>query len=152
MDGGISGWLFPLAFGAIFALFWLAVTQLLLVLSGWTNLAARMPDRADTVLETLRFQSGNMGDFFIGGVSFRGCLTLEVSMTGLRVRIRKIFAPFSGPIFIPWNEIEVRHRHLIFIPNYDLIFGTPKAGNLMVSRRTGRHIVEASQGALVLPN
>lgn len=151
MDSDVIAWLVPGGFLLLFIPLWIGVCHFLLVMSGWPRLAERFPDRADTVLKTFRFQSGSMGNLPLGGVNYSSCLTISVCATGLRIRLWKIFAPFSGPVFVPWSAIEVRHRSLLVFSKYDLIFGSPPSGNLMITHWAGRRYAAHAKGNLKLP-
>lgn len=145
-------WIIPL-FLIAFAVFWLIVTYLLLLLADWPALTARFPDREESVLERFRMRSGAMGttlpDFF--GVSFGSCLTLDVTYAGLRVSVWKMFRPFSPPFLVPWGEIEATRRKMLFLPQMRLGFGHPEIGRLTISPGLARKLAEASRGKLRLP-
>ena len=132
----------PLAIGLaaaillFFVALWLLITTLLAGLSGWSGLARRFPDRAETPRFELKGQSGAMGM----GVQLRGILTFSVCPSGLRVTIWRAFAPFSKPFFVPWGEIEARPRRGLLVELMRLGFGDPEAGAMTVAARTWQRL------------
>ena len=117
----------PLYFLICFPLFWLAVTMLLSILSGWFRLMERYPDRAEDALAVLKNQSGSLG-----AVSMRSILNLSVCPSGLRIGIMRIFGPFSRDFFVPWNEITVTRGDRFFWKVAKLSLGQPSMGKLTV--------------------
>ena len=141
---------FPYLFLPLFVGMWLAITTLLAAMSGWFTLEDEYPDRQDTVLGTMRFQSGQMGRLGLGGVSFGNCLRFELCQTGLRVRVWKLLGLFSRPFFVPWRDVEVERKKFLFLfPWYQMRFG--RVGNLSVSARTFRKMAQLSRGSLTTP-
>lgn len=129
---------FPLFFGAL----WLTVTTILAWLSGWFRLMARFPDRIAEPLLQLRWQSCSMGF----GVSMSGILTLSVCSTGLRVGIMRVFGIFSRDFFVPWEEIVVTRKNVLFWPTARLQFGTPCVGSLTIPARVANKLARAAMG------
>ena len=141
---------FPYLFLPLFVGMWLAITTFLAAMSGWFKLQDEYPDRHDTVLGTMRFQSGQMGRLGLGGVSYGNCLRFDVCQTGLRIRVWKPLGPFCRPFFIPWRDVVVERKKLLFLcPWYQMRFG--RAGNLSVSARTFSKLARLSRGSLFTP-
>ncbi|MFM5916086.1 MAG: hypothetical protein ACKOOL_00975 [Novosphingobium sp.] len=136
---------------------WLASTALIAAFSGIGELARRYPDRPEQqAWLTLRFQSAQLGRFMLTGVNYGSCLRFDVCPAGLRVRIWRIFAPFSSPFLVPWNAIAVEKRPILGLPffltrRYRLSFGDPPLGPMTISGRAAR-IAEASNGQFRLPD
>lgn len=107
--------LFPLAFAAI----WVGVTWLLARMSGWHALMERFPDKNETALGDLRWQTGAMGV----GVNYKNILRLSACPSGLRVGALKFFAPFSRPFFVPWEKIKVRRTKWFWADIAEMTFG-----------------------------
>ena len=108
---------FPLFFIAL----WLAVTTVLAVLSGWFSLMTRYPNRNETPILKLRWQSGAMGM----GVNYNGLLTLSVCPSGLRIGMFRIFGPFCRDFFVPWEEEFVdRTESWLFGKRAKIILGS----------------------------
>ena len=114
-------------FPVFFIALWLAVTSLLAVLSGWFSLMTRYPNRNETPVLKLRWQSGAMGM----GVNYNGLLTLSVCPSGLRIGMFRIFGPFCRDFFVPWEEVFLdRKESWLFGKRAKIIFGS--AGSLTV--------------------
>ncbi|HEX4506192.1 MAG TPA: hypothetical protein VH722_10720 [Alphaproteobacteria bacterium] len=109
---------FPLFFIAL----WLFVTTLLAVLTGWFSLMTRYPDRPETPLLKLRWQSGRMGM----GVHMNGALTISACPSGLRVGMLRVFGVFCRDFFVPWEEVFVDRTQSSWLmgPQARLTFGS----------------------------
>lgn len=138
-------------FVGFFAALWLLITTLLLKMAGWGSLSERFPDRSDETRKRFALQTGAIGPHPLASVNFKLCLTMEVCEAGLRITIMKLLAPFAEPIFIPWDELAVEKRKFLGFAYYDLLFGGEGEGHMLISKRLGRRISEASEGALKLP-
>lgn len=138
-------WVVPLAVAAL-ALFWLLVCWLLMKITGWAALEEKFPSHNDMILKTLHFQSGGMR-----GVRLGNCIKFEICAGGLRISFWKLIAPFAGPAYIPWSQIRVTKAKFALFSAYDLSFGDPEAGKMLLARRVAERIAESSQGMLVLP-
>src|SRR5260221_9229730 len=108
---------------------WLGVTTILSLLSGWFVLASRFPDREAEPIQRFSFQSGMMG-FAVG---MHGILTLTVCNTGLRVGIMRLFGPFSRDFFVPWENVAITRKNILFEKIAKLQFGNPAIGTLSIS-------------------
>jgi hypothetical protein len=124
-----------------FVALWLLITTLLGGLSGWSALSRRFPDRSETPRLQLRGQSAAMGM----GVQLRGILTFSACPSGLRVGIARLFAPFSKPFFVPWNEIDALPKGGLLVDMMRLGLGHPEAGAMTVTARTWRRL-SSSEG------
>jgi hypothetical protein len=121
-----------------FACFWLAITGVLGITSGWFRLQRAFPDHMEEPVERLLFQSGAMGGAM--PANFGYCLTLEICATGLRVSLLRLLGPFQRPFFVPWSSIRVSRRRILFRRFYELSFGTPATGNLLLAERIAERI------------
>ena len=90
----------------VFPLLWLAITGLLAVKSGWTELARAFPSPQRVDGKRFPFASGAMGS---DGqpVSYGGCLFVTVGDAGIRMSVLLPFRLLSPPLFIPWREVAV---------------------------------------------
>lgn len=136
----LPAWAVPL-FPVAFVLFWIAITALLGVFSGWFKLQARFPSDDETPLLRLRMQSGRMYS-----VNLNSILTLDACTSGLRVSLWRIFGPFQRPFQIPWSQIEAQPVTRFFEPKVRLNLGRPEAGRLTIDLRTWERLSAASQG------
>ena len=132
--------IFPFLFIGV----WLLSTTLMAVFSGWTTLAQHFPDRDDRPLKVLRFQSARLGKGGRwnpwGGVSYGSCLRFDICAGGLRVKIWRIFGPFSRPFFVPWDKISVEEQRIFFFRTYRLAFGSSDLSALTIYRRSFKKI------------
>ena len=129
-------------FPVFFILFWILITALLGVFSGWFKLQARFPSDDETPLLRLPMRSGSMY-----GINFNGILTFEACTSGLRLRLWRIFGPFQRPFQVPWNQIEAEPVSRFFEPKIRLRLGRPEAGRLTIDLRAWEKLKAASQGA-----
>lgn len=127
---------FPLFFASL----WLVVTTILAVLSGWFRLMAKFPDQIVEPLLRVRGQSGSMGL----GVSMSGILTLAVCPSGLRVGIMRVFGPFCRDFFVPWQDIRVTRKPVLFWPVAKLQFGNPAIGSLTIQAHVADRLARAA--------
>ena len=142
-------------FPFLFIGFWLIVTTILWLLSGWKALQDRFPDRDEVPLKRLHFQSATFGSGFFG-TNYGGCLRFDVCSLGLRVAVWRIFGPFSRPFFVPWSEITAETKRFLGLPHYVFGFyrlrlGKPEVKSLVLSKRAAQRIASASNGRLDMP-
>lgn len=110
------------AFVAFFVLLWLFVCVLLGFLSGWFSLMRAFPDRPqEAPLAVFKNESG-----MLGAVSMSGILTLSPCPSGLRVRINKLFGPFSRDFLVPWNVLSVSRKKILIWKYAELSFGSAR--------------------------
>jgi hypothetical protein len=128
---------FPLFFVGL----WLTITTILCLLSGWFPLMARYPNRPDEQPELrMRYQSGTMGLW----VSMRGILSLSVCSSGLRIGMMRLFGPFARDFFVPWGEIAVVRKTMLFWPMAELRFGNPVVGRLSIRAHVADRLAYAA--------
>jgi hypothetical protein len=130
--------LFPLFFASL----WLTVCTILAVLSGWFRLTAKFPNQAMEPTLRVRWQCGSMGL----GVSMSRILTLGVCPSGLRVGIMRVFGPFCRDFFVPWEDIRVTRRSVLFWPVAKLQFGSPAIGSLTISAHLANRLARVAMG------
>lgn len=119
-------------FVAVFAGVWVGVSALIGLVSGWYGLARRFPDRDEPALIRLDGCTGFMG----AGANLKGVLTLSACASGLRVAIWRGLGLFSRPFFVPWDQVAVSRRKVLFGELARLEFGRPPAGNLSLYPKT----------------
>ncbi len=129
----------PFLFFPIFIGIWLVATTVLSVMSGWFALMRRFPDRPEIARITLRGQSGTMGI-----VNFNGILTLSACAGGLRVGVWRIFAPFSTPFFVPWDQITVTRGQRLFWKVATFNLGKVEGWQLTVGERIADRLAAGS--------
>lgn len=138
--------IFPIAFIAL----WFVITVLVPKFSGWDVLEEHHPDREERPVETFRFHG-----FYLGreklGASYRGCVAFEVCNSGLRVRVWKVFAPLSKPIFIRWDGLVVEEAKVFMMPAARMKLGPRGEYWMTIASGTMRRIMKASDGAFTVP-
>lgn len=87
----------------IFAAGWLAMSFFLDGMTGWPALQRRYPEIKEDQLPIRGFSAA-----WGGALSRRGWLMVSAGRSGLRVTPFKLFAPFTRPITVPWNEISAQ--------------------------------------------
>lgn len=118
----------PFLFLVLVPLVWLTAMTFLGWTSGWFALMERYPDHAEPPILTLKGRSGSLG-----WVGMNNILQLDVCLSGLRVGMPRLFAPFCRPFLVPWREIHVRRTVRFFMPVAKLSFGQPAEGALTLS-------------------
>lgn len=134
----------------LFAVLWIATTALLPHFMGWVTLEKLAPDKdpseLGSPLDTLRFQGLYLGKGKLGA-SYRGCVTFEVYADGLRVSIWKLFAPFSKPIFIPFEAMQTEEARVFTFRTTRMKIGPGGEYWMTLGPGTAKSIASASNGA-----
>jgi hypothetical protein len=89
---------------------WLLVSALISYIGGWTTLAKRFRLRRSFVGQRWIGQSGQMR--WIAG--YGNCLTVGCSPQGLYLAIMPLFRFRHPPLLVPWEEIAVSRRQILF--------------------------------------
>jgi len=120
MSGDATQWPSPLLFLFCFAVLWIAVTSLVLYLSGW--LALERSYRACNGAKGIpvRLRSAKLGRGVIG--QFRNVLTLWVGKEGLQLHVLVLFGPGRSDLFFPWADITVSRGRQFFSDYVELQF------------------------------
>jgi hypothetical protein len=141
----------------VIAVLLLALTVYLMPkIMGWDRLEKLFPDRpGDPVIARYNFQSlyiakpgkSPPGPFYQGPVVLMAC------QNGLRIRIWKIFQPFSKPVFLPWEQITTRsfQSRLLPVKACSLIVGEGQPFTLTIIARVARKISNETNGKLAFP-
>ncbi len=97
-------------FPAYFLAIWLLVSAVISFIGGWTTLAKRFRLSGAFVGQRWTGQSGQMR--WIAGYS--RCLTVGVSNEGLYLATMPLFRFRHPPLLVPWNEIAIAQRRILF--------------------------------------
>lgn len=89
---------------------WLLVSALISYIGGWTALAKLFRLKVPFVGERWHRQSGQMR--WIAG--YGNCLTVGCNHEGLYLATMPLFRFRHAPLLIPWGEISVSRRRIIF--------------------------------------
>jgi hypothetical protein len=98
---------------------WVLVGAVISYIGGWTTLAKHFPLRTPFVGERWKVQSGRMR--WIAG--YRNCLTVGCCHEGLYLATMPPFQFRHPPLLIPWNEITVSRRQVVFFNSVRLGLG-----------------------------
>jgi len=130
--------LFPLIFGGI----WLLVVTIVGAVSGWRRLEREFPDREDVVVETYRGASAIMG----GNAQLNNVLTVIACRGGMRVALSPFVGPGRKPFFVPWEQIAVGRRRLLFETLAVLELGSPPRGRMQIRLKLADKLSAVAQG------
>ena len=101
---------------------------------------AKYPDQNDEPILELGFQSGSMRI----GVYMRSILMVSVCATGVRVGMFRLFGPFCRDFFVPWEDVTVIRKTVLFLPVAKLQFGSPVVGTLSISGHLADRLARAA--------
>lgn len=97
-------------FPVYFLTLWLLVSAIISYIGGWTTLAKRFRLKQPFAGTRWTGQGGQMRWI----ASYRNCLTLGVSPEGLYLATMFLFRFRHPPLLIPWNEVTVVRRRILF--------------------------------------
>jgi len=109
--------------------------------SGWRLLARQFSLRARFNGSLWRAQSGQMR--WLCG--YRGCLTVGANSEGLYLATFPFFPLFHPPLFIPWGEVSVARKHLLFANGVRLELGKGLSIPLWVRERLAERLRGAAR-------
>jgi len=101
---------FYVVFPAYFLILWLLVSAIISYVGGWTTLATQFRLKQPFAGPRWSWQSGQMRWF----AGYHNCLTVGGSPEGLYLAIMPLFRFRHPPLLIPWAEITVTRRRLLF--------------------------------------
>jgi hypothetical protein len=105
----------PLIFLPFFALMWFGIQCVLSYMSGWKQLAYYYPYNNQMIDKKKDFQWAN-----VGGISYKGCMTIGGNNQGLYLSILPLFSFCSAKLFIPWNDIKTAKKKYWWFPVLEL--------------------------------
>lgn len=109
-------------FLVVFPLMWCFVVWLLSHMGGWQGLATRYASGNREVTGTRHGSVTGM----VGGVSYRGTLTVHVNSEGFFLEVMPLFKIGHPRLFIPWTEISGRKsREILWWKAVSLSIGQP---------------------------
>jgi hypothetical protein len=95
---------------AYFLAIWLLVSAVIAFIGGWATLAKRFRLNTPFVGQRWTRQSGQMR--WIAG--YGNCLTVGCSSEGLYLAMMPLFRFRHPPLLVPWNEVSVARRRILF--------------------------------------
>jgi hypothetical protein len=102
---------FLLLFGIVAVGMWVLVAGAISHVGGWSSLADQYRCLGPFPGSSWNFQSGQFG----GIASYYKCLTVGADPRGLFVRIHFPFRVAHPPLFIPWHEISVSRKKVLWV-------------------------------------
>jgi hypothetical protein len=99
-----------LIFPAHFMAAWFGVSALISYIGGWTTLAKRFRLKRPFTGRRWNWQSGHMR----WTASYNGCLIVGCCAEGLYLATMPLFRFRHPPLLIPWTEISVTRRRILF--------------------------------------
>lgn len=100
----------PLFFIA-FGLLWTLIVTLISRAGGWARLAHQYPATGPATGETFSLRSAKFGMFS----SYRNCLTVTLSLSGIHLQPMIFFRIGHKPILLPWTAVTSYSKHSLFI-------------------------------------
>jgi hypothetical protein len=128
--------LLDLIFGLFFIVWWFVCLKLLSKFSGWERLASKyaLEGKFDGVV--VRCQ-GRGGSTHIG-----------VNDYGVYLAVLFCFRPFHRPLFVPWQEIKVVRKKLLWTKGYNLVLPCDTQMEVFFSKKTFKRLAEHAHGNL----
>jgi len=135
----LQDWLPILVFPAFVAL-WIGVIFLIALIGGWRSLAERYASGpGEYTGARWHMRSGTMR----GGARYNNILTVGADARGLYLSVLFLFRPGHSPLFIPWDQIEMRERRGWMFSYVDFVFKAVPGVQLTVSPRLAEELARA---------
>lgn len=84
-------------------------------------------------------------------VNYRSCLTIDACSSGLRIKVWAIFGLFQMPILVPWQDITVDSKEVLFFTMARIKFKRWDGGEMTFRIRSWNRIAaEATVAGLAL--
>ncbi len=109
----------PAVMAILFPAVWALVSFLFSYLSGWATLARQFRCRSKFLGNKWHMRSGH----FRYGVSYKSILTVGSDKTGLYLAVFLPFRLGSPPLLIPWTEILVTRKRILWLDFVKLSLG-----------------------------
>ena len=94
---------------AVFAGFWIGVSFLISVMSGWRRFVEAYPAPAQREPDSVRLPMTSLA--LRRGGNYNNCVILHVSQRGVRFSVLFLF-PFHKPFFVPWEDVVTQENGL----------------------------------------
>lgn len=123
-----------------FAVFVAAVQVVISHLGGWDSLAERYRSSEPFTGATWSFQPGQ----FRWLISYNNCLTIGANPNGLFLSIFPLFRIAHPPLLIPWREISVSRKKVLWVRQVQLFLGDELKIPLTVRDRLAHKLQDAA--------
>lgn len=133
-------WLIPLLFFPTFVVFWCGIVFLIGATGGWRKLGKRYARDAREFTGHRRvMQSGMMG----GLARYNNILTVGADPRGLYLDVFGMFRPGHPPLYIPWEQVEMRERRGWIFTYVDFTFPAVPGVRLTLAKRLAEEVARA---------
>ena len=119
---------------------WVAVSLIISYTGGWNSLAHIFRCREAFSGLQCGWQSGQMRWL----AHYRNCLTLGANPQGLYLAVSFPFRLAHPPLLIPWNEISLTRKRLLFVPMVRFQLGRELSVPLWVREPLANRLSEAA--------
>lgn len=128
--------LFIVCFGLLWTLIVVAISRL----GGWAALAGQYPAPGPATGRTFSMRSAKFGLFS----SYRNCLTVSLSLSGIHMQPMIVFRVGHKPILIPWAAVEgVSRQNFFFTSALKLRVKDRETGTTRNITFYGNELIEA---------
>jgi hypothetical protein len=125
---------------------WIAASYLFSIISGWQWLAESYRSRDRFAGKKRGWQSGTLGC-----ISMNHCWTLGANDSGLYLAMNFLFRIGHPPLFIPWSDIEVGRRRLLFFSSIVFEFAKAPGVLLVLTERRAANLARSHIPAASTP-
>ncbi len=98
---------------------WILIANLVALMSGWSQLAARFRLQGEFPGPKWSWQSAQMR----WGANYNNCLTVGADQTGLFLHPMILFRSGHPPLFVPWSETTFQRTRVFLVLMIELRLG-----------------------------
>ncbi len=125
-----------------FTLYWMFLSWLFAVMSGWRELASAYPAPEPCDGDCWHFQSAALR----WGFGFNGCLNVCANSQGVHLSILFVFSFAQPPVFMPWSDISGTERKNWLSSSVELRFRQAPTIPFRIGSRLANKLEQASGG------
>ena len=126
----------------IFILFWMGISFLLSLLSGWRTLAEYYPSQTTRTPQCWSFQQAYLRGF----IRYQGALIFCADQDGLYIRPIWLFRVGHPPLFIPWYDVSGTPKRHFLLNMVDLRFRRADTISFYIHAYLADRLAASSQG------
>lgn len=131
----------PLLVGLVLAMcIWIGVSILTSHIGGWASLARLYACSDGFSGDRWSFQSGQMR----GMANYGNCLTIGANSQGLYLSILFLFRIGHPALFIPWREVSVTRKKVLWFKRVQLHLGRDLSIPLQISERLASKLKQSA--------
>lgn len=133
-------WLIPLLFIPVFLAFWCGIVFAIGATGGWRRLGKRYRrDAREFTGQRWEMQSAVMG----GLARYNHILTIGADMRGLYLDVIGLFRAGHPPLYVPWEQVEMRERRGWLFRYVDFTFPAVPGVRLSLLRPLAENVARA---------